>query len=606
MFADMKKIQVPIHNISIRSKLILYFLLVVFVPLAIVMIIMYSKSVQIIADKINYSVQDNLAISEENITSEFNQAFDFSTYIYLNDDFQNILSAQRPVDITKVQEEMESVNSIINKYYFHSTVAAKFFPKVYMLKSEDYNKFTFSSFVFSSSIIEGESWFRQMPDESEYTVVGPKKVTDSLGSINTVEIARWLYSLKSRQPAKSAVLTVDINLEDFLNILEHAKPSLNSILFIYGKDGRLIARTANIAGEQKIDFAKIDEKIAETGTPGGLFKYGGALVGYRVAQSVGWTIVSISPLNEINGELNALQRVMFIVLGVCIVLVVLLSIYLSRNISYPIRKLAKSMAAVKDGNLDVKLEYNRNDEFTPLISIYNLMIEEIKALIGKVRKIETDKKEAELKALQSQINPHFLYNTLDSVNLLAMKYKVPEISTMVTALSDFFRYSLNKGKSIITLRDEIRQVESYMIIQKIRFSDKIDFKIDVQPDILENITVKLILQPIVENAIIHGIEKRRGKGMVSIQARSAGGVIEINIVDDGVGADVDELNAILRDRSLTKKSFAIKNVDERIKQIFGEEYGIRFFNNDASGAECPGTRVLITIPAVKNWEEYHA
>jgi two-component system, sensor histidine kinase YesM len=243
------------------------------------------------------------------------------------------------------------------------------------------------------------------------------------------------------------------------------------------------------------------------------------------------------------------------------------------------------------------LNYKRNDEFAFLISAYKKMVGQIKDLIDKLYVSELNKKEAELKSLQSQINPHFLYNTLDSVNWLALKHNVPDISTMVTSLSDFFRYSLNKGQNIITLADEKKQVDSYLGIQKIRFKEKLDYLIDFPDDILECMTVKLIMQPIVENSILHGIEKRRGMGTISIQATKKDNIIEIKISDDGIGTDVNELNDLLLNKSNNTKSYGIRNVNDRIKSTFGDSYGLLFYNNQPSGVIA-----VITIPIINTLE----
>lgn len=168
---------------------------------------------------------------------------------------------------------------------------------------------------------------------------------------------------------------------------------------------------------------------------------------------------------------------------------------------------------------------------------------------------------------------------------------------MVTSLSDFFRYSLSKGNNIITLDEEKKQVESYLTIQKIRFNDKLDYNIYFSPQILNYLTVKLILQPIVENSIIHGIEKKNEKGIINIVAEKIDDLIEIKISDNGIGADIDELNNSLKDGQKSTKSFAVKNIDERIKQVFGNEFGIRFFNNDNKGV-----LVVLKFPAVDSLE----
>jgi two-component system sensor histidine kinase YesM len=267
-----------------------------------------------------------------------------------------------------------------------------------------------------------------------------------------------------------------------------------------------------------------------------------------------------------------------------------IALLLATDIVKPIRKLVTSMSGVKDGNFETNLSYKRNDEFAFLIKRYTTMMQEIKELIEKLyiseltkQKAEVKAREYEIKALQAQINPHFLYNTLDSINWLAIKYRAEDISIMVKSLSNFFRYSLNKGRNEIALEDEKKQIESYLMIQKIRFKEKLDFEVAFSPEILKCKTIKLILQPIVENAILHGIEKRKGKGFIGIIGSKVNDHIEIKISDNGVGANIEELNELLSGESDSETSFGIKNVNERIKQYFGERYGMTYYENQTGG-----------------------
>ena len=325
------------------------------------------------------------------------------------------------------------------------------------------------------------------------------------------------------------------------------------------------------------------------------------LVSVKRIDKLNWNIVSVSPMKKLNKELNAYSKFVYIVITICGLLSFMVALILSNDISRPIRKLVKSMSHVKEGNFDINISYNRNDEFAFLVQQYKSMINEIKELIDKLyiselrqKEVELKAREYELKALQAQINPHFLYNTLDSVNWLALKYNANDISIMVKSLSNFFRYSLSKGKSEITLEEEKGQVESYLTIQSIRFKEKLNYKIDFSEEILKCKTVKLILQPIVENAIIHGIERRKSGGFINISGYKKEDYIEITVSDNGEGADVEKLNNLLLDKTVEDSFFGTRNVNDRIKQFFGEEYGLNFCNNEEGGLT-----VVIKIPFKK-------
>jgi two-component system sensor histidine kinase YesM len=265
------------------------------------------------------------------------------------------------------------------------------------------------------------------------------------------------------------------------------------------------------------------------------------------------------------------------------------------------------MSIVKSGNFNIDLTYKRKDEFAFLMKHYKDMMKQIEELIDelyeserKKHKAELKMKDAELKALLAQINPHFLYNTLDSINWLAIKYNVEDISVMVRSLSNFFRYSLNSGKSIITLADEKNQIMSYLQIQHSRFKEKLDYYIEFETEIDECYTVKLILQPLVENAIVHGIEESNNPGFIGIVGKVVNDEIQIKVWDNGLGANVDELNKMLEDNSIAKKSLGIRNVNDRIKHFFGEDYGIRYYNNKEGG-----TTAILRLRIIKNAEELY-
>ena len=315
-------------------------------------------------------------------------------------------------------------------------------------------------------------------------------------------------------------------------------------------------------------------------------------------KSINWTIISLTPINELNADLISFTKEILIILLIITALAFLFAIVLSNNITSPIRKLVKSMKHVGDGDFIITdLEYTRNDEFSYLISSYKKMVAEIKELISRLYISEVEKKNAELKTLQAQINPHFLYNTLDSINWLAIEHNVSDISNMVLALSDFFRYSLSKGKDIIPIHEEIKQLESYLYLQKIRFIDKLDYDIIISSEISECITVKLILQPIVENAIVHGIKNVDCMGMITVTGEKSKDNIVFKVSDNGEGTDIKKLSELL-DNDKISSSFGLKNVNTRIKKCFGNEFGLSFCNNIPSGLT-----VVVTIPSNKVLEK---
>ncbi|MBM7563662.1 cache domain-containing sensor histidine kinase [Paenibacillus sacheonensis] len=590
------------NRVSLKYRLLLYFLLLVILPTSIISVTVYNESYQTITQNMNASVQKNLAMMETVLVKKFDEMNGVANSIYLNPDMLDMLSADRPSDQVGFVNELASFNKILDIYAQPEGPAKPFMPKLYMLDRPEYVQYNFSRNVSTISEIEKETWYAALPPKARYSIVGLQAETSAGGASYTIKLAKRLFGLKNMTIPYVGLLTIDADINDFNSMLVQLKPSANSSIFIV--DSRadvIVSPDMGLLGTNLGKETYISKLINEPDAAGSFDeRIGGQseLISFRRIASLDWTVVSVSPLSDLNGKLVSFRRAMYVVLALCMVLAFAIALLLSNNITKPIRKFIKTMSYAQEGNFDIQVQYRRKDEFTYLFSQYNTMIMQIKELINKLYVSEVKKKEAELKALQSQINPHFLYNTLDSINWIALRHEVPDISHMVTSLSDFFRYSLSKGRSIIPIEDELRQVESYLSIHKFRFKDKLDYALRIEPEVYGHLTVKLVLQPLVENSIVHGIEKRHGKGYVEICARRIGDRIEIEIADNGGGGDADALNAMLAGEGGANDSFGTINVDQRLKQVFGEKAGIRYGKRDG-----PGMLVTVTMPAVTTWEE---
>lgn len=581
----------------------IYFLFLVILPTSIISITVYNESYRTIMDNIDSSVQKNLNMVETVLFKKFDEMNNAANSIYLNPDMLEILSADRPYDQVAFVNELASLNKIIEGYVLTDGSSTPFTPMLYMLDRPEYVQYNFSKYVSTISEIEQEKWYAGLPPKALYSTVGLNARQTPEGTVYTIELAKRLFGLRNVTVPYVGLLTIDSDIGDFNSLLEQLKPSVHSSVLILDADSNVIVSPdMSQLGKNLSDEPYVRRMQPQLELRNGTFEERiqgqTQLVSYRRIGSLGWTIVAISPINDLNGKLISFRKAMYAVLAVCLTLAVLISLLLSNDIARPIRKFIKSMSFAQQGNFDIQIQYKRKDEFNYLFSQYNKMISQIKELINKLYVSEVKKKEAELKALQAQINPHFLYNTLDSINWIALRRDVPEISQMVTSLSDFFRYSLSKGRSIIPIEDEFRQVESYLSIQHVRFKGRLDYTIQVDPEVYGHYTVKLILQPLVENSLLHGIEKRRGKGCIEIRAWKSEDQIEIEISDNGVGANIEELNQMLQADGPSGHSFGMLNVDQRIKQIFGTKYGIRYRSRE----EESGVIVTVTLPAITTLE----
>ena len=275
---------------------------------------------------------------------------------------------------------------------------------------------------------------------------------------------------------------------------------------------------------------------------------------------------------------------------------------LSKSIYTPIKKLHDVTKTITQNDLQALVTSDNVDEITELGMSFNIMIGKIRGLLDdKIREQENLRK-AELRALQSQINPHFLYNTLDTIIWMAEAKKTDQIVEVVSALSNFFRISLSRGKDWITIGEEIERIKSYLTIQKIRYRDIMDFKIDLDKEVSDHTVLKLILQPLVENAIYHGIKNKREGGTITVRAKfNNEKEVILEVEDDGIGftpEKLDLLQAELADNSGNIKQesgFGIGNVNQRIKLYYGKQYGL-----SVKSGYHTGTCVSFIIPARKD------
>ncbi len=281
------------------------------------------------------------------------------------------------------------------------------------------------------------------------------------------------------------------------------------------------------------------------------------------------------------------------VMTVMTILIVMYSLHTSRQITDPIRDLSdKAERFGADEYTGVPVQ-TKITELQNLDQAFDKMAERIHALLEKQIEDQQSLHRAELELLQAQINPHFLYNTLDSIAILAESGREEEVVDMVTSLSTFFRNSLSNGQDIIPLRSELAQATSYLEIQQIRYSDILDYEIDVPEELMNCMVPKLILQPLIENALYHGIKNRRGRGTISIAGKQNGTSLLLKIRDNGAGMDPQKLRELQEDLSSESRGgLGLKNVSRRIRLYCGEEYGLHFESSPGMGTE-----VTIRLPS---------
>jgi len=376
-------------------------------------------------------------------------------------------------------------------------------------------------------------------------------------------------------------------------------------IFIIDENGSLISHMDENALKAKtINSVWIENAFANKNKSFTFTERGKTYLGFTHTSGLtGWITVGIVPLNELTEEMNELSFLAYAIMVIAILITFAAAVVISITITNPINKVIESMGKFQEGDFNTRIDLIGGYEVSKLAEYFNIMVEKIKELILKEYELERKKKEAELYVLQAQINPHFLYNTLESIVWKAKIIGADEICYMTTALGKLFRLAVNKGGPIVRVKEEIEHVKAYMEIQNFRYNGKIGLVINVDDEeILEYKTLKLILQPVVENAIYHGFESLKGHGTICIEVYKSNNNLVFDITDNGVGIAQEALNSINRklnesfvDSGQAKGGIGLINIHQRIEMYFGKGYGIQIKNNEEKG-----TTVTIITPLLKD------
>ncbi len=452
-----------------------------------------------------------------------------------------------------------------------------------------------------------EEWFQntlERTDNLHFTTPHVQYLFDSTGNQY-----RWVITLSraveiTRGTATDqGVLLIDITYGSFQQLLDNITLGNSGYLYVISSGGDLIYHPRM----QLIDAGLAEENVqAAASYRDGNYReeYRGETrdISVKSVGYTGWKLIGVSPERGI--ALNNLKTKLFIVFIVAFVLYILALInsYISTRITVPIQKLEKSVNALEAGDLNAEIHIGGSYEIQHLGRSIRDMAERIQTLMKDIVAEHESKRKSEFDTLQSQINPHFLYNTLDIIVWMIENEQKDEAVKVVTALARFFRISLSKGKSIIPVRDELEHVRNYLMIQQKRFKNKFTYEIDAEPETLELCSLKLMLQPLVENSIYHGMEfKMDGDGEILIQVRRREDGLWFTVGDNGLGMTEEQVESLLTGEAAVHSSrgsgIGVKNVNERIRLYFGEDYGLTI---DSEPDE--GTTVTIHLPALTKEE----
>ena len=386
------------------------------------------------------------------------------------------------------------------------------------------------------------------------------------------------------------VILINLNMNKITEICDSFQENTSGALGILNESGEAVylnGDAGNVA-VQDIDMKELSEILEQYPENSFRIRLGGTkyLITKEWMDSTGWYLINIVPYSWLLSDLWKISMVIVLAVAGTLVVTLLSLDRILTNVIQPLKKLERHMARVTIENMNEQVNITTDDEIGHLAGNFNSMLERIENLKEQVVEEQEDKRRYELQALQAQINPHFLYNTLDSIIWMA-ETQDSNIVAMTEALAKLFRISLNKGNEEILLKKEIEHVKNYLIIQSMRYADKFTFEICVEPEVEKCRIIKLILQPIVENCIYHGIKKKRGSGHIRIRAFREECNLIIKVEDDGCGISQEMCRKMLsyevEPENISGSGIGVKNVNERIQLRFGKEYGLSYQSEEGKG-----------------------
>ncbi|MGI8384346.1 sensor histidine kinase [Robertmurraya sp. P23] len=570
---------------SLRTKFLIMFLFLTIFPLILVGMVSYMKSYNIIAQK-SYSLGQ---IQVAQVRREFDDVIhDIKRFTEIG---KKESTVEFLIDKQNTAEESKSILGIIKLYresyqYSGSIMNIKIIGLDGKAVSEDRGVHQLDREALT------EPPFVKLLDQPAKTLIEPiyKNSNPALSMTSTI--------VSDQSNEVIGFINIVIKATVFKNILQDTSQKTSSTTQIETETGKILFLHPHLTKTLSIS----DKKTIEE-NKSGYFTQGETFFVFDTSDLTDWKFIRYTPISVISKEANEIRSLIVLTVGSIVILSIVLYFFITSRLILPLRTLKEKMKQVSQGDLDVHLDNMGRDEIADLGENFNSMIMKIKALLTKSVNEQKQLKIAELRTMQAQINPHFLYNSLETIIWMAEAKKSQHVIEITKALSHFFRISLSKGKDLITLEDEIDHIKNYLTIQKMRYQDILDITFHLNEDILKHEIIKLTLQPLVENAIYHGIKNKRGKGFVRIKGDfTPEGYICIDVIDNGIGIKDEKLKDIRFQLSQgvpfgkDQGGFGMVNVHQRIFLYYGEPFGLTI--NSWYGS---GTRVSLIIPAERGY-----
>lgn len=590
-----KSLNRHLNNLQFRTKLMLTYCIFIILPLGLLTIISYNQVSRTIEDLVLYSAKQNFEQTSSFLNYKMSKIIDISDIISVDRNLTSILT--RPLEeytLTEQIQDAQDLNTLYLSPYQNDEDVYRI--RLYVRDAVIYSQERVN--LFSIADIEDSQWYKLLISRKDKILWCPGSYFpgEANETANVVSAVRMIRDPNYYNKI-IGIFRIDLHESNLKEIVRKAKTTQRGVSYLQNTQGEIITSSDDSA----MKTFKVDQSFSPdlSGSDNiwqvTTWNENKMLIGSENIVGTDWRLVTIIPYDEILSTGNTIRTQMIILLLVLTSLAYVLAFYISGSNTKRIRHLIKKMRKAQAGDLEVISIPTSKDEIGELMENFNFMIHEIKLLIEEQYESGQELKSVELKALQAQINPHFLYNTLDLINWTAIKHKVPEISSLVQSLSRFYKLSLNKGRDIVPILDEINHVKLYTDIQNKRFDNRIYLHINVDEDILRYSILKTILQPIVENSIMHGIlEKDDQAGNITITGKLDQDVIHIRVCDDGIGISEESVTNVLNTNPDESHGYGVKNINNRLQLYYGKGYGLTFTSEPGKGTE-----VEIRIPAVQ-------
>jgi two-component system sensor histidine kinase YesM len=571
------------RNISIRKKLLLVLNIQILIPIIIISYFSFKSSEAIITNKSVADSNDILSLVELRLQDTLKNLNAISQDLSTNKDIYSVLiNSDSNSNSTDKLTNYEATNKLVN--LFQSVGVSR--PEIESMCIVT-NNIKFITYNSNSDI---ESVIRQNYDEIREKADNKDGNTDwffdkdpKTGIVKSAFLVRMVINHDSWHEA--GLLIIQINMDYLYAPLQGLESEVMQNITILSKENDVILCKNK---SEFTNYETIIKEMPQNTKNSYVDKNNDIFVAYRTLSESKWKILTYIPLSRLYQDVGSLRNsIILLCLGAILVLSAV-SMFMSLDMIKPINQLVKAMKGMDIDNISNSyIEIDRKDELGFLHKTFNTMTKEMDHLVTWIYKEQITRKEAEIKALQSQINPHFLFNTLESINWMARLNNVPEISETVSDLSALLEASIGRDDRLITIEEEFMYIDRYIALIKRRFEDKITLNKEVDPQVLYAKIPRLLIQPLIENAVYHGVENSREKGIITLVANIHEGLITIEVIDNGSGISTEDqikLNKTLEMdnesyfktfSSKKNKSIGIDNVNRRIKLFYGENYGVK-------------------------------